>query len=183
MKLKITDIYAPINMSDLIEIIPEGEDIVYSSLFNGTTLKSNSHYSWISHILITPNGVAFKFPNMYKRKNPLENLYYPWYSVNVSEGSLVLDVYSKITFKLMKLSNSETKDERKNRALDFLQKFKTLQINKSKDYLEELRNNPDTKKKDLKNYENYVELVIKQEERRKAKVEKKRLKEEKKKKA
>lgn len=181
MKLKISDLYAPIDCTDLKDIIPEGEDIVYSCFFNGSTLYHNKKYTWVSHILITPHGVAFNVPNVLKRKNPIEKEYYPWYNVNVGKGYLSLGHYSTITFGLMKLSNSETKDEQEKRYLDFFKKFKDLQMDKSKQHLEELRNNPDTKKKDLKQYEKYIEYILDEEERRKAREEKRKLKEEKKK--
>ncbi|MBY9005504.1 MAG: hypothetical protein KGD63_01975 [Candidatus Lokiarchaeota archaeon] len=180
VKLKITDIYAPIESTNLKNIIPEGEDIVYSSFFNGTMLHSNRHYSWASHILITLNGVAFNVPNIYKRKNPMENVYLPWCDVNIGEKLLALNYYAPTEFKLMKLSDSESKEERKNRKLAFFQKFKTIQMDKSKEHLEELRNNPDTKKKVLKQYNNYMSILLKGEAKRKAKEEKKRLKQEKK---
>ncbi len=173
----MTDIYIPIEATDLRKIIPGGEEILYSAYFNGTTLFKNKHYSWASHILITPKGVAFQYPNVYKRKNPIQNEYHAWYNFTLDEGTILLRHFSIFTFKLMKIDKSETKNERKARNVEFLHKFEGYRFDSSMEHLEELRNNPDTKKKELKQYEKYIDSMLKAKEKRKAKEDKNKIKE------
>lgn len=72
-------IYVPINYSDLSKSIPEGEDIIYSTLANVHFLSGNREYiSKKTHVLMTKNG--FVYYSLRKRKAP-EPVYIKWWEI------------------------------------------------------------------------------------------------------
>ena len=60
----MSDLYLPINYSNLSKLIPEGEDIIYSTLCEVKFFLGTYKHTWKSHVLITPNYVAFTHPEL-----------------------------------------------------------------------------------------------------------------------
>lgn len=70
----MSGIYVPIDYSNVKSAIPSGENIIYSTLCSGkstcTTIRKIVNRDWISHILITNQGLAFNIPKDI-RHNPM----------------------------------------------------------------------------------------------------------------
>ncbi|MFX1377013.1 MAG: hypothetical protein ACFFA0_14505 [Promethearchaeota archaeon] len=82
----MTDIYVPIDYSNLRAIIPPGEDIIYSTLCTAKIRTSSGIMigyvrftikKWNTHVLMTPNGFAY----IDGRYNPPQAFYDDWYNV------------------------------------------------------------------------------------------------------
>ena len=56
------EIYVPIDYTDLLDFIPEGEDILYSTLCRVETYEINKTIKWNAHVLITTAGIAYTRP-------------------------------------------------------------------------------------------------------------------------
>jgi hypothetical protein len=89
--LKVSNIYIPIDSSDLSKVIPEGEDIIYSSLCKGegTYIANNKNYFWNSHLLMTNRGLYFIIPlnarfskKQIAKLDPKVEVFVPWYNVS-----------------------------------------------------------------------------------------------------
>jgi len=82
--------HVPIDFSDVREAIPIGEDIIYSSLFSGTTHGSSAFeiqtQKFQSHVLFTKNGIAYQVP----KAGLMVSSYIPWYQVDVINVGLFL---------------------------------------------------------------------------------------------
>lgn len=173
----MSDIYVPIDFSDIKNKIPPGEDIIYSTLCKGFTSQTvgtkTKTWRWISHVLMTPNGVAYTFPNMKKKKAPPLQIYSVWDEIHsiASAGKLgagfQLSRFS--SFKLVREENFETKEKFKERSKEFIAKFRPLIIKKKEQWLELNRNNPEIKKKIIKNMENAIAKLKAMENKRIAK--------------
>jgi len=62
----MSEIYVPIDFSNVYSVIPAGEDILYSTLCRGTSLSSTVtklvRRYWVAHVLITNKRLAFNIP-------------------------------------------------------------------------------------------------------------------------
>jgi hypothetical protein len=63
----MSNIYVPLNYSELKSILPPGEDIIYSTLAKGRFDSLVIKEVFTSHILITPTHLAYSKP--VKKKN------------------------------------------------------------------------------------------------------------------
>lgn len=54
----MSNILIPINSSSLSELIPEGDDILYSTLCSVKALAGNVTIKWQTHVLATKSGFA-----------------------------------------------------------------------------------------------------------------------------
>lgn len=102
----MSNLYVPIDYSQLSEVIPEGEDILYSTLSSAQLINAmGGKTNWDTHILITKSGFAAfsrveKYLtkkgkaryNLIKKKKKIAT-FYPW------KGSGL----KKITFKKKKI--------------------------------------------------------------------------------
>ena len=144
----MSEIYYPIDGSNLKEIIPIGQDIIYSTLCKGYAKESeDKKYKWKSHVLITKEGVAFSIPltvNYTKKElknnpNLKVNHFMPWANiiiikwqplVGISVGFAVPWVYNQIRlrseFILERENKYESKQLFKQRLEPFLEKFKPI---------------------------------------------------------
>ena len=141
----------------------------------------NKKYTWLTHVLLTPNGIAYKMPNV-KKKKEFHNKYHSWYHAEIFQKKylIVTPEYPCAMLEMVKLGDKETQELYEIRISKFFEKFKPYQMNKAKEYLEQLRNDPNTKKKELKRYEEKVTIMISNEEERMAIEQKRKMKEEKK---
>jgi hypothetical protein len=173
----MSDIYVPIDLTDVGSIIPPNEPIVYSTLFeisrNYQDVGRRYHAKWTSHVLLTKNGIAFT-DNVYKK---LE--YRSWHRVDgmlITGGTgFYLSVY---TFKLTRDTNTETKENYERRRREFLVKITPLIIENTEKWLELGVDNPDLKewkdrdkKKQVQSRQKHFNKIINQYKRIYAKYE------------
>ncbi|MFX1234140.1 MAG: zinc ribbon domain-containing protein [Promethearchaeota archaeon] len=82
--------YVPIDFSEVREVIPIGEDIIYSALFSGLIQGPagpvTQTQTFQSHILFTKNGIAFQEP----KAHLMASRYIPWYQVEVLNVGLFM---------------------------------------------------------------------------------------------
>ena len=177
---EISDIYVPIDFSDVKSKIPPGEDIIYSTLCKGTASQTIGNksimWTWISHVLMTPNGLAYTLPDKTKKKAPPIQVYSPWEEIFaiVSAGKLGTGItLSKYTsFKLIREEHFETKEKFKERSKEFVAKFRPLLMEKREKWLELNRNNPEIKKRVIKWHEKSLAKMRSYESKRLKKEEK-----------
>lgn len=87
----MSNILTPIDSSDLSELIPEGDDVKYSTFCNVRAQAFNVNYKWKTHVLVTISGVAiqnklepYKDKGKYikyrprKKKEGLLSQFIPW---------------------------------------------------------------------------------------------------------
>lgn len=154
----MSNFYVPIDYSNLSEIIPEGEDIVYSSL---VTIKGSSYSgsgmstsSYISHILMTTGGIAFTIPR--KRKNP-ELVYKAWDFVNTRETRIgKISLSSTNTIHLTRDKNLESNESFKKRKKDFGVTILPVVVNYYKKKYEEIANDPSVKPSRRRRYQKNI---------------------------
>ncbi|MFX1382093.1 MAG: hypothetical protein ACFFBP_06570 [Promethearchaeota archaeon] len=123
----IVEIYVPLDVSNLREIIPEGEDIIYSTFCKGYNYIGGTEYRWLSHVLITENYVAFQEPDYYSRKSPLKNKYVYWDEIQKVKklGKLAGFMIDKhFGYTITRDERFETKEQFKKRLKEFVPKFK-----------------------------------------------------------
>ncbi|UCC19314.1 MAG: hypothetical protein JSV62_14610 [Promethearchaeota archaeon] len=181
----MSDIYVPIDFSDLKSVIPPGEDIIYSTLARGetpigTTITGSKvkYVKYISHILMTPNGVAYTVPTKKPKKEPPVKRYTPWGEIHgiASAGKLGTGFSISLTlpFKLVREENFETKESFEKRSKEFVAKFRPLIIEKKEEWLRQNRNNPEIKKREIKMAEKVLAKMKSWENKRLAKEAKKK---------
>lgn len=121
-------IYVPIESSKLMEVVPPGSQIVYSTLMSGVYTFGPLKETWSSHVLITDRGLAFTRPTIIKEAPP--NLFFaPWNRVldpwkgRISVKISALAIYY---FKLLRDPNLESKESFDQRFKEFGGKFRPL---------------------------------------------------------
>lgn len=178
----MAEIYVPIDFSDIKNVIPPGEDIIYSTLCQGTHSQNlgtkTKTWKWISHCLMTKNGVAYTFPSLQKKKEPPQKIYSKWEDILAIASAGKFGVgftLSLITsYKLVRNENFETKEKFKERSKAFVAKFRPLVIKKQEEWLEANRNNPEVRKRDIKITEKSIRKMKGWEQKRLAKEAKKK---------
>ncbi|MFX1411625.1 MAG: hypothetical protein ACFFA6_14830 [Promethearchaeota archaeon] len=150
----MSDIYVPIDYSEVKNVIPPGEDIVYSTLCkvtnNISSIGGSTTQKWISHVLITTKGVAFTIP---QKKGPIELTYLFWYDIDkvFSRGFMLRPKFSITTqFLLTRDSNFESKESFKERHKLFKGKLLPIIVQALVDKEKEIEANPDGFAKDIK---------------------------------
>jgi len=175
--IEIAQIYVPIDSSALKDILPPGEDIIYSALFKAKMIdpyKQNRVIRWKSHVLFTNNYVAFQTLDNYSKKKPLLNQHAPWGEINylTSVGKLGVgfQIFRRFEYFLTRDEQYETKEKFKERSNKFVETFRPHLIEKKKEYLEKLKMDPSIRKKTLKHHQKQLEKMIQKEEKRLAKL-------------
>lgn len=165
----MSEIYVPIDFSNARDVIPPGEDIIYSTICAGKGeflegTKSTT-YKWESHFLLTDKGVAFTIPldvshtkKQIKNLNPRAEHYLEWHNIIVVPGrtgdkpGFIVDKIEneiKITcfFELVRNPNFESEEKFQDRKQLFFDKFKPIQEQKRNDIIEKFyefkKENPD----------------------------------------
>lgn len=118
----MSDIYVPIDYSHAKELIPPGEDIVYSTLCSVRDVGFGSSTNWTSHVLMTTKGFVYTKP--IGRKKPVSLVYVPWWSISGFVRKLFQT--GSIKFKLIRDVNFETKTGFKQRCKEFKSKIKPI---------------------------------------------------------
>ena len=116
----MTDIYVPIDYSNLKSVIPPGEDIIYSTLCKAKKgsagLAGYTTTKWLSHVLMTTKGIAFTVPH---RKKPTKAFYTDWYSMK-KFGKKGFVYKLKTYYRIVREPNFESNNEFRERSKNFL---------------------------------------------------------------
>jgi len=142
----MAEIYVPINYSNVKDVIPVGEDIIYSTLCRATKGEPGSLKFWRTHLLITNKGIAFSKPGE-KKRDPPELIYLNWTRViYVLKKGLRLDLFkpypaSKFECEFLDLTlkfdpTFESKDKFKKRLKEFPRKFIPFMLEKKNTFLQ-----------------------------------------------
>ncbi|MFX1275513.1 MAG: hypothetical protein ACFFBP_06560 [Promethearchaeota archaeon] len=168
----MSNIYLPINASDVKDVIPIGEDIIYSTLALGYEYLGNREARWSTQLLITPNGIAFKV----RSDSGLVNRYYYWHEIqtiiNYGKFGPAIFVYkrklSNLSVALARNENIETKEEFKERLGEFLDIFRPILIEKKQQWLEKAYNDPEVSQKAFNQCQkDFIDLIKKEKKRSK----------------
>lgn len=164
----MSDIYVPINYSDMISMIPPGEDIIYSTLCKSAISKHYGKkivtYKWICHVLMTSEGVAYTKKDVKMITVTDVKTYTPWAKIKsiLSAGRFGIGFITKVSdFALVREKNFESKEDFKKRSREFVGKFRPLLIEKKEEWLKLNRNNPEINKREIKFVENTLKDMIK----------------------
>jgi hypothetical protein len=135
----MTEIYVPIDYSDLKSVIPPGEDIIYSSLCQANMSFGPRTEKWNSHILLTKNHFAYTKP--VKRKAP-ESILFPLYKLWLFAPNTIY-INKLFSFRLKQDPNYETKENFKKRGKEFGYKFLPYLLEAKQNHLKEMEANPE----------------------------------------
>ncbi|MFX0005931.1 MAG: hypothetical protein ACFFA7_12420 [Promethearchaeota archaeon] len=164
MRQKISDIYVPIDFSDLKSVIPPGEDIIYSTLCKGRATvmskwdaRKNITTTWVTHVLFTENGVAWVKPNYWKKKKPSTQEYNSLVDIDyVFYDKVPSFRISPARIFLAREVNFETKEKFVERCEEFLLKFAPLIVQKKEEWLQQNENNPEIREKYKKRVSKHI---------------------------
>lgn len=117
----MSNIFIPIDSSDLRKAIPEGEDIIYSTLCKGEgeAMFENKKWSWNSHLLMTQKGMYFTIPlnarfskKQIAKLNPKLEVFAPWYNIGnvVTADYMAVENPGKVAKMAMKYAAKQQKD-------------------------------------------------------------------------
>lgn len=132
----MSNIYVPIDYSDVKNVIPQGEDIIYSTLCKATIDKSFgpiiNKTKWLSHVLMTEKGIAFSVP---QKKKPTEFVYVPWYEIyhTWNDGIFLRNLTEMLI--VTRDPNFESKEKFKERRLKACIIFLPLLIKEKEKFL------------------------------------------------
>lgn len=167
---QIPKIKISIESSDVKDIIPQREEIIYSSLATVKRENSDSCHKWTTHLLITPNGIAFKESK--GMSGELINSYYNWYKIqsikNFKNPSIIIhkDNASSYSLSLKRNESFETKKDFKERRKEFVAKFNPIFIKRKQQWLQNEKSNLKIKKKIIKEQEKKIKRLIQKERKR-----------------
>lgn len=139
----MAEIFVPINYSDVKDIIPLGEDIIYSTLCKAVYVGDNpwTRY-WKTHLLITEKGIAFSIPGK-KREDPPQLIYDDFTCITfVYPDGFSLDNSKKyfamrgIFINIKSDSEFESKEKFEKRKSEFLKKFFPIVLEAKKNLLQ-----------------------------------------------
>ncbi|MFW9930423.1 MAG: hypothetical protein ACFFD1_13595 [Candidatus Thorarchaeota archaeon] len=110
-------LFVPIDFSDVANVIPKGEDIIYSSFCSGQWMGADLALSspgklavsgtFQSHVLFTKNGIAFKEPI----SGIMSSNYIQWYKVrNIGMGEFIFTKGSGMNKKTLIYAISPVSD-------------------------------------------------------------------------
>ncbi len=156
----MSDLFIPINFSNLSKLIPEGEEIIYSTLCEVKFFLLKKKYVWKSHVLFTPNYVAFTHPEMKLFKfSSINSIFENGLILTIVELGLLEQIKTDsfiiiaFNFKLEREPNYESKDGFKERKGYFEYKILPYLVPAKKKILSYVQSNP--------NQQEYNKLFIK----------------------
>ena len=171
----MAELYVPINTSDVWKVIPQGEDIIYSTLAKVeiVTMGGKLSHKYETHLLITSNGIAFKKINFTKgiqlSDGTSENIYALWENAQGLIFIKTLGAVFKVHgcgIRLIQLEGTETKKQFIARSKLFVAKYRPLMIEKYEEVLEELLKDPIKNRKLIKGRQYLLRFLKKKEEKR-----------------
>ncbi|MBN1468555.1 MAG: hypothetical protein JW924_07500 [Fusobacteriaceae bacterium] len=157
-------IYVPINLSDLSKAIPEGEDIIYSTLADVHFISGNREYiSKKTHLLMTKKG--FVYYSLRKKKNP-EPVYIKWWEIqgvtmgyNQPRAEIYIARFGwDVRFK--RNENFESKEIYKKRKKGFKKFILPIILESKKQRLQFLQENRNNKQEYKKKWEKWISKEV-----------------------
>lgn len=138
----MAEIYVPIDYSNVKDIIPLGEDVIYSTLSNALYVGDKPWWNWKTHLLITEKGIAFSVPAK-KKKDPPQLIYTDLTCItSLLKDGLIVDP-SKKYFAMRALflnvksdPQFESKEEFLKRKNEFIKKFLPIVLEAKKNLLQ-----------------------------------------------
>ncbi len=122
----MSNIYVPKDYSILTKVLPEGEEVLYSTIckIQATGHRIRGRKKWESHVLITKSGFA---SIMYNENNRVSLKYIPWVDFSgeevalFSKNRIIYNPIEGITYLLevVREKNCETKECFSERAEKF----------------------------------------------------------------
>lgn len=142
----MAEIYVPISYSNVKDIIPVEEDIIYSTSCKAIQNESGALKFWKTHLLMTEKGVAFSKPKK-KKKEPPELIYVDWTRVlYVVKKGLRVDIsksyptsiygYELVDLNIKSNSTFESRGKFEKRLKEFPKKFYPYVLEKKKSFLQ-----------------------------------------------
>ncbi|MFX0102238.1 MAG: hypothetical protein ACFFCS_21915 [Candidatus Hodarchaeota archaeon] len=178
----MAEIYIPIDSTNLKDVIPPGEDILYSTMCQGTyayrTLNQTISVKFNAHALLTTGGIAYTCAN---RGGQMQNYYEPWWRVFqvvkilkwrgfvINRPDLIGSPMRKlniVSFSLKQNEGFETEEKFKERNQEFVGKFRPLLIQRRQEWLAANQGNSEVDKKLYKNLSKELEKMMKNEDKR-----------------
>jgi hypothetical protein len=123
---------APLDYSDVRSVIPKGDDIIYSAVFNllynDPIKRSMFPDEYLSHVLLTKRGLAFQEGDVRR------NVYVPWSQLfQIYMGAMLVRRKPRIyTFQFHTNPEYETPEEYKMRPWKFYFEYAPHVINEKK---------------------------------------------------
>ncbi len=155
----MSDIYVPIDYSDVKSAIPPGEDIIYSTLCkveasSGTFVTGGSISRWLSHVLMTPTGVAYTIPT--KKNKPPLHIYGTWaedirFIFEPRKKTCRFNTRILTLFNLIRDENFESEEVFYKRIREFPAKIRPILMERKAEWLELNYNNKEIKRR-LRNF-------------------------------
>ncbi len=129
--MKISNLYVPINYSEISKSVPEDDEILYSTLCHAKSTNQN----WESHILITKLGIAYSAPT----ENDQEKItFINWLNVHknlLNEFKAKKIKITGIWFSAIRDEKHETEKVFKSRVKEFGKFCKNLFQNTENEYI------------------------------------------------
>lgn len=167
MRFKMSNIYIPIDFSDLKSAIPPEQEIIYSTYAEVAYRGLRPYYAsdakeltrrgfrqykakWNTHVLITSKGLAFEIH--YKYKTPLQTYYLPLYHSAFLLKKYIITILDEIigsshALSLLRVPDFEDYDTFKKRSKEFKSFLKPFILTEMTEMLKEsypyFENNPD----------------------------------------
>lgn len=125
--------------------VPEGDEIVYSTLCKGNIIYGNKTYNWVSHILISNNGIAHVYPDVYTKGNPIFSDYTLWDDVDsiIKITRRTIINVKGFTYEFFRFKEVESPEDFKKRKKEFVARFRPILIEKKEKWLEKNQNTND----------------------------------------
>lgn len=154
----MAEIYVPIDSSGIRKVIPEGEDILYSTMCKmivdkGMGAAYTNLTTWTTHVLMTQSGFAMNIPN---KKQATERKFIPWYEIkNLWPTGIWWGLRKHLDF--IRDPNFETKMNFKKRRWEFPLRFIPFAIESRKNRIAEMEANPTKfKSKHIRSMKNMI---------------------------
>lgn len=141
------EIIVPIDYSDVELDIPGGEPIIYSTIGSIEYESFSATYRWVSHLLMTPKGFVYSYPQEEDISRLLDLMkYISWLSINklkVSPKEITFEFLLELKFRLVrgKATNFESEEEFRNWKSTFILKMFPFLINLRKNRIYCFENN------------------------------------------
>lgn len=139
----MAEIYVPIDSSSARYVIPNGEDILYSTMCKMIIDKGfgpayTNLTTWTTHVLMTKSGFAM---NVAHKKQATETKFIPWYEI---KNLLYTGIFwgGKEFLRFIRNPNFETKKNFKKRRRKFPLKFLPYVIKSRENRIAEMEANP-----------------------------------------
>ncbi len=147
----MSDIYFPIDSTNLRYQISSRENIIYSTMMKGSFVAAgNMSTKFQSHILMTEKGFYWQIPK--KRRQP-DSYFTEWSRIKIITRGMI-GFRSGIgigtgNLKLMRIAQFETQENFKKRKKEFAFKIYPYIIKLHSTWLAENENNPSTAKRQI----------------------------------